>query len=48
MIKTYHGDKMIKVKTKPVSVLDYNQNMTGVLPNDQLLHTYILGRKKVV
>jgi hypothetical protein len=52
LISTYHGDDAQKVKTggqekeKPVSVLDYNQNMIGVDLNNQLLHTHVLERKK--
>jgi hypothetical protein len=54
MISTYQGDEKKKVKTKqeeqnekPVSVLDYNQSMTGVDLKDQLLHAYLLERKKM-
>jgi hypothetical protein len=53
MISTYHDYEMRNMKTKqveekgkPVSVLDYNQNMTGVVLRDQLLHTYLQDRKK--
>ncbi|XP_021918752.1 piggyBac transposable element-derived protein 4-like [Zootermopsis nevadensis] len=54
MISTYHGDDTQKVKTKggqekenPASVLDYNKNMIGVDLKDQLLHNYLLERKKM-
>jgi hypothetical protein len=34
-------------KEKPVSILDYNENMIGVYLKDQLLHAYLLERKKM-
>ena len=34
-------------KQKPVSVLDYNENMGGVYLKDQLLQPYLLERKKM-
>jgi len=34
-------------KQKPVSVLDYNENMGGVDVRDQLLQPYLLERKKM-
>jgi hypothetical protein len=55
MISTYHGDEIRKVKPKweeerekPVSVLDYNQNIIGLDLKDQLLHAYLLERKKMI
>ena len=54
MISTYHGQetriKLIKCrqkKQKPVSVLDYNENMGGIDLKDQLLQPYLLERKKM-
>ena len=34
-------------KQKPVSVLDYNENMCGVDLKDQLIQPYLLERKKM-
>ena len=34
-------------KQKPVSFLDYNENMGGVDLKDQLLQPYLLERKKM-
>jgi 5'-3' exonuclease len=55
MISTYYGDKIREVKTKqkeekekPVLVLDYIQNMIGSDLKDQLLHAYVLERKKMI
>ena len=54
MISTYHGQetriKLMKCrqeKQKPVSVLDYNENMGGIDLKDQLLQPYLLERKKM-
>ena len=54
MISTYHGQgtriKLMKCrqqKQKPVSVLDYNENMGGVDLKDQLFQHYLLERKKM-
>jgi len=54
MISTYHGEetrmKLMKCrqeKQKPVSILDYNENMGGVDLKDQLLQPYLLERKKI-
>jgi len=53
MISTCHGEetrmKLTKCrqgKQKPVSVLDYNENMGGDDLKDQLLQPYLLERKK--
>jgi len=54
MISTYHGEetkmkltKYRQEKQKPVSVLDYNENMGKVDLKDQLLQPYLLERKKM-
>jgi hypothetical protein len=54
MISTYHGEetkmkltKRRQEKQKPVSILDYNENMRRVDRKDQLLEPYLLERKKM-
>ena len=54
MNSTYHGEetrmkltKCRQEKQKPVSVLDYNENMGGVDIKDQLLQPYLLERRKM-
>jgi hypothetical protein len=54
IISTYHGQEPSKKlmkrgqeKEKPVSVLDYNENMGGVYLKDQVLQPYLLERKKM-
>jgi hypothetical protein len=54
MISRYHGEETRKKltkrgqeKEKPVSVLDYNENMGGIDLKDQVLQTYLLERKKM-
>ena len=53
-ISTYHGQetrmkrtKCRQEKQKPISVLDYNENMGEVDLKDQLLQPYLLERKKM-
>jgi hypothetical protein len=53
MISTYHGEETKKLtkcgqeKEKPVSVLDYNENMGGVDLKDQVLQPYLLERQEM-
>ena len=54
VISTYHGEetrmkltKCRQEKQKPVSVLDYNENIGGVDLKDHLLQPYLLERKKM-
>jgi len=53
MISNYHGQETrIKVmkcrqeKKKPVSVLDYKENVVGIYLNNQLLQTYLWKERK--
>jgi len=54
IISTYHGEetrvkraKCRQENRKPVTVLDYNENMGGVDLKVQLLQPYLLERKKM-
>ena len=53
MISTYHSHdtRTVTVRgkevAKPVSVLDYNKSMGGVDLKDQLLHSYLIERKRM-
>ncbi|PNF24933.1 hypothetical protein B7P43_G09365 [Cryptotermes secundus] len=53
MISTYHSHDTRtvtvrgKVVEKPISVLDYNKSMGGVDLKDQLLHSYLIERKRM-
>ena len=54
MISSYHGEetrmkrpKRRQEKQKPVSVLEYKENMGGVDLKDQLLQPYLLQRKRM-
>jgi len=54
MISTFHGEetrmevtKCRQEKQKPVSVLDYNENISEIDLKEQLLEPYLLERKKI-
>jgi hypothetical protein len=53
MISTYHSHETRTVTVrekevvKPISVLDYNKSMIGVDLKDQLLHSYLIERKRM-
>jgi hypothetical protein len=53
MISTYHshGTRTVTIRgkeiVKPISVLDYNQCMGVVDLKDQLLHSYLIERKRI-
>jgi hypothetical protein len=53
MISTYHNHETRTVTVrgkemvKPISVLDYNNSMIGVDLKDQLLHSYLIERKRM-
>jgi hypothetical protein len=53
MISTYHSHEtrtiIVRGKevVKPISVLDYNKSMIGVHLKDQLLHSYLIERKRM-
>jgi hypothetical protein len=52
MISTYHSHetKTVTIReketVKQISVLDYNKSMIGVDLKDQLLHSYLIERKR--
>jgi hypothetical protein len=53
MISTYHSHDIRTVKirgmevAKPISVLEYNRLMIGGDLKDQLLHSYLIERKRM-
>ena len=53
MVSTYHSAETQRVSNKgketekPLCVIDYNHNMGGVNLKDQLLHMYMVERKKI-
>jgi len=53
MVSPYHSADTHKVSNKgketekPVCVIDYNHNVVGVNLKDQLLHMYMVERKKM-
>jgi len=53
MVSTYHNAKTQRVSNKgketekPLCVIDYNHNMGGVNLKDNLLHMYMVERKKM-
>ncbi len=52
MVSTYHSADTQRVSSngeeteKPLCVIDYNHNMGGVDLKNQLLHMYLVERKK--
>jgi len=53
MVSTYHSADTQRVSNqgkkteKPLCMIDYNHNMGGVNLKEQLLHMYMIGRKKM-
>jgi hypothetical protein len=53
MISTYHNHETRTVTirgketVKPISILDYNKSMTGIYLKNQLLHSYLIERKRM-
>ena len=46
-MQTHRGFLITARKQKPLCMIDYNHNMGGVDLKDQLLHTYMVDRKKI-